>query len=92
MLIVSVGVPFDVPLNSTPTTGYLWELPSSPVGVELLGSDFKQGPAAAMGDGGTQVFHLRANTSGSYKLNFQLKRRWESTPIETMEVEVKTRN
>ncbi len=91
MLTVSVGVPFDVHLGATPTTGYLWELPSPPAGVQLLGRDFEQPPAAAIGDGGTQVFHLCATVSGRFSLCFQLKRRWETAPIETQLIEVDAR-
>jgi predicted secreted protein len=91
VLIVSIGVPFDVELTGTPTTGYIWELAATPASVELLGSDFKQRPGAAIGDGGTQIFHLRAGAPGRFNLSFQLKRRWESAPIETKEIEVDAR-
>ena len=91
MLNVSVGTPFDVDLGATPTTGYSWELVSPPAGVQLLGSDFNVQPAAAIGDGGRQVFHLRVVHAGRVDLHFQLKRRWETTPIETKVVEVDAR-
>ncbi|MDM0075641.1 protease inhibitor I42 family protein [Variovorax sp. J2P1-59] len=90
-LTVAVGTPFDVELGATPSTGYIWELPSPPDGVQLLGSDFRQPATAAIGDGGTQVFHLRASAAGHFELSFQLKRRWETTPIETQVIEVDAR-
>jgi predicted secreted protein len=91
LLTVAVGAPFDVELGATPTTGYLWAIPSPPAGVRLLGSDFKLPPAAAIGDGGQQTFHLQADVAGRFELQFQLKRRWETTPIETHVVVVDAR-
>jgi len=83
-----VGAPFDVELGATPTTGYVWELVSPPAGVQLLGSDFKLPRAAPIGGGGTQVFHLQVDRPGRFDLQFQLKRRWETAPIETRAIEV----
>ena len=91
MLTAKVGAPFDVELGANPTTGYAWELTSSPTSVQLLGSDFKLPPAAAVGEGGTQVFHLQVGRAGRFDLHFQLKRRWETAPIETRVIEVEAR-
>jgi predicted secreted protein len=91
VLTVAVGAPFDVELGANPTTGYSWELVSAPAGVRLLGRDFKLPPGAAIGDGGTQVFHLQADHAGRFDLHFQLKRRWETAPIETRVIEVDAR-
>jgi predicted secreted protein len=91
VLTIAVGVRFDVELGATPSTGYVWELPSPPAGVDLLGSDFKLAPAAAIGDGGAQVFHLQIAHAGRFDLHFQLRRRWEAAPIETRVVEVDAR-
>jgi predicted secreted protein len=83
-----VGAPFDVELGATPTTGYNWELVSPPDGVRLIGSDFKLPPAAPVGGGGMQVFHLQVDRAGRFDLQFQLKRRWETAPSETRVIEV----
>ena len=91
MLTVSMGVAFDIERGATPTTGYVWELPAPPAAVRALGSDFKVSPGAPVGSGGTQVFHLQADQAGRFALEFQLKRRWESTPISTQVVEVEVR-
>jgi predicted secreted protein len=88
LLTVVVGEPFEVELASTPTTGYTWELAASPEGVRLLGSEYRHAPDAAIGGGGTQVFCLEAQHAGRVDLHFQLKRRWESDPVETKAVEV----
>jgi predicted secreted protein len=91
MLTVVAGTPFDVELGAGPSTGYMWQLESPPLGVQLLGNDFKQPPSAAIGDGGTQVFNLRAEHAGHFKLHFQLKRRWETSAIQSQVIEVDAR-
>jgi predicted secreted protein len=91
MLSVAHGVPFEVTLGSAPSTGYQWQLPVLPAGVELVGSDFRAPPRAAIGDGGTQVFHLRTTASGRFELHFELKRRWEQQPVQTQVIEVDAR-
>lgn len=91
MLTVVAGAPFDVELAAAPTTGYMWQLTSPPAGVTLLETDFKQPPDAAIGDGGLQVFLLRTELTGHFDLHFELKRRWETAPIETCLIEVDAR-
>jgi predicted secreted protein len=91
MLIVAAGTPFDVELGAGPSTGYMWQLESPPPGVQLLESDFKQSPSAAIGEGGTQVFHIRAEHAGRFDLHFQLKRRWEASAIRSQVIEVDAR-
>jgi predicted secreted protein len=91
VLTVTVGAPFDVELDANPTTGYTWELASPPAGVQLLGSNFKVPPAAAIGGASTEVFHLQVGHAGRFDLHFQLKRRWETAPIETRVIEVDAR-
>lgn len=91
VLDVLVAAAFDVPLGSAPSTGYQWQLDAVPDGIELLGSDYAQPPDAQIGDAGTQVFHLRAGRAGHFVLTFVLKRRWEASPIETQQIEVRAR-
>ncbi len=91
MLTVAAGTPFEVALGSAPSTGYMWQLQSLPTGVQLLGSDFSQPPDAAIGDGGTQIFHLKTERAGRFELLFELKRRWETTPIQTRQIDVDSR-
>ena len=80
--------PFDVELGSGPSTGYVWRLAAHPPEVRLLDSDFRQAPDAAIGDGGTQVFHLVADAPGSFEVCFVLKRPWEDDAVLTRKFEV----
>jgi hypothetical protein len=64
-----VGIPFEVRVAATPTTGDGWEIAALPPGVELLGSD-------------QSAFRLRATHPGRFELRFVAKRRWEQEPIE----------
>jgi predicted secreted protein len=91
MRTVESGQSFDVELGSGPSAGYTWELPSLPEGLVLLGSDFVPGPSSEPGDGGVQVFHLRADRPGRFSLSFARRRRWESEPLETREIEIEAR-
>jgi predicted secreted protein len=89
-VVSEVGAPFEVELDSAPTTGYGWEIAHLPPGVDLLGSDFTASPDGEAGDGGVQVFRLVANHPGHYELRFLLKRRWEQEPIDLKVVEVES--
>jgi len=88
MLTVESGVKFDIELASGPSTGYTWQLQSLPEGVLLLGSDFVQASQAKIGDGGLQVFHLKTQRPGRFRLLFVRKRKWETEPIETKQIDV----
>ena len=88
LISAQTGLPFDIELKSGPSTGYQWQLPSVPEGIELLGSEYRQTPGAQIGDPATQVFHLRANRPGRYSVRFVLKRNWESDHIHTTVIEV----
>jgi predicted secreted protein len=91
-LTVAPGVPFKVALGSAPgSTGYEWQPDALPEGVKLTGSAFSLPASAATGDGGVQAFHLVAERAGRFRLRFVLKRRWESAPIQTREIEVESR-
>jgi len=90
MVKVTTGEPFDVELDAAPSTGYTWELETIPVGMQMLGKDFRQPQDALIGDGGTQVFHLKTESPGRFELSFALKRRWETTPIQVQQVDVES--
>jgi predicted secreted protein len=87
MMTVAEGQPFDIELTSTPSSGYVWEL-APPESVRLLATEFHPAPDSQIGGPGSQVFRLTTDRSGRFELHFQLKRRWESKPIETHDVEV----
>jgi predicted secreted protein len=78
---VAAAQPFDVELGSGPSTGYVWRLAAHPPEVRLVESDFRQAPDAAIGDGGTQVFQLVADSPGSFEVCFVLKRPWEDEVV-----------
>jgi Chagasin family peptidase inhibitor I42 len=80
VVTADVGIPFEVRLAATPTTGDGWEVAALPPGVELLGS--------AAGTENESVFQLRAGHPGRFEVRFVAKRRWEQEPIEIRVVAV----
>ncbi|MBB5918289.1 putative secreted protein [Nocardia transvalensis] len=88
MITTEVGHTVDVDLASTPTTGYRWYSPALPAGLELTGAVFTPAPGGQPGDGGAQHFSLRATAPGRYRLEFVLRRPWESAPAATRVVDV----
>lgn len=87
-----VGEVFSVRLESTPTTGYLWKLTVLPSGLSAEGSTVeKQSGSEKPGDSSLQVFQFRAVASGTYQLEFVLKRSWEQTPIKTQRMTITVR-
>ena len=80
VVTADVGIPFEVRLVATPTSGDGWEVAALPPGVELLGS------APSVDD--QSVFQLRAGHAGRFEVRFVAKRRWEQEPIEIRVVAV----
>jgi predicted secreted protein len=91
MMIVAIGMAFDIELGCAPATGYMWQLQSLPAGVHLVGSDFSNAKDAAVGDPGVQVFHLKTERAGRFDVHFELKRRWEPQAVEQRTVEIESR-
>jgi predicted secreted protein len=86
MLTAKVGDVFTLDVQATPTTGYQWQ-PADLTGLELVSTAFI--PAGVSpGSGGVQRFRLRATAVGRYVPTFQLKRAWETSPIDTRAFEV----
>jgi predicted secreted protein len=96
-----VGNEFEIKLEGNPTTGYSWYLKSldkasnaivSPVNLNSNNStaNYIQYPknAEEVGVGGTFNFKFKGVANGQTKLNFDYKRPWEDTPIETKEYSV----
>ncbi len=75
-------------VQSIPSTGYVWQVPQPPAGVELLDSDYAPASGDAPGGSRTHVFRFRAARPGSYPITFVRKREWETTPLETGTVTV----
>jgi predicted secreted protein len=89
-IIIAVGKEFTVRLKSTPTTGYVWEVPSLPEGIQLLGSDYEKPEGDVQpGDPVIQVFRCLALKAGEHLITFVLKRQWESNAVESHVVTVK---
>jgi predicted secreted protein len=83
----TVGEIVAVDLQSTPGTGYRWQIADLPNGIESVDAGFTA-PANGPGAGGTQHFHLRATRSGNFALKFVLKRSWEAEAIDNTTIEV----
>lgn len=91
-LQVKIDQEFTINLNSTPSTGYIWEISELPGGIIPLGSfiDQQQGENTA-GGSSTQVFRFTAPFAGEFKITFVLKRSWESEATQTHMVLVKVK-
>ena len=89
---VAAGETFELPFESTPTSGYMWEFAADDPGksVELL--DSKVVPKAAPGANATQVFRFRAVAPGQSTLRFRYARPWASQPAREHTVDVKVRS
>lgn len=79
----TVGTPFVLDLEATPSSGYLWAPQALPDGIELMDSSFGAAAGAPPGTQGHQHFTLRAARAGHYRIDFLLKREWEAQPIAT---------
>lgn len=85
----SSGEEFEVRLESTPTTGYAWEVAQLPENVELLGTEFEpSGGEPQAGAPGNQLFRFQARQAGQYQIDFVLKRQWELEGIQSHTVNV----
>ena len=93
---VRQGDEFVVRLQGNDSAGYRWELVSVPEGVEHLGTDIEL-PAAGSQETVpadahvTSVFRFRAHALGTSKLQFVLKRPWESDALDRHDVAVVAR-
>ncbi len=86
MLTVAVGAKFDIELDPAAADGGIWELPSLPGGVKLVATRFPE--KMTVDAGGMQVFELQADEPGHLQLRFELKRRWQPTPIQSRLIEI----
>lgn len=84
----TVGTPFGIDLDATPSSGYLWSPQALPYGVEMVDSRFSSPGGAPPGAQGRQHFMLRTTQTGHYRIDFTLKREWETQPIATHTVSV----
>jgi predicted secreted protein len=91
------GVAFQVAIDSTPSTGYLWLLHEQPAAITLLKEETDTAPKAEtkqaqdipiVGRMSTQLFHLVAAAPGDYMLVFELRRPWEPGAVSQHTVRV----
>lgn len=74
-----IGENFTISLNSNQSTGYSWSVGmiSDNAQIVITGMDYDLPDNAKTGQGGAEVWHLKAVASGSVKLMFYYARSWE---------------
>jgi inhibitor of cysteine peptidase len=80
---VMAGDTFAIRLASHPTTGYTWEAEVDPQYLELLGQAFEPG-GRAIGAGGQELFHLRAQKAGETEVAVAYRRPWSGETLDTV--------
>ena len=78
VLNVTAGEPFSVELDSNATTGYQWQLKENNAAIEIISQNYTATQPSIPGKPGKTIFTLRINSSGSYQVDFILKRGWEA--------------
>lgn len=87
----SVGENFTVSLESNQSTGYSWSvgMVSDNSQVVITGMDYDLPEGAITGQGGAEVWHLKAVAPGIVKLLFYYARSWEKdAPAKTVSFNV----
>ncbi len=83
----AVGENFTVSLESNQSTGYSWSVGmiSDNSQVVITGMDYDLPDNAMTGQGGAEVWHLKAVAPGTVKLLFYYARSWEKdAPVNTV--------
>lgn len=83
----AVGENFTVSLESNQSTGYSWSVGmiSDNSQVVVTGMDYDLPDNAMTGQGGAEVWHLKAVAPGTVKLLFYYARSWEKdAPVNTV--------
>ena len=81
----SVGENFTISLESNQSTGYTWSVGmiSDNSQVVVTGMDYDLPDNGKTGQGGAEVWHLKAVATGTVKLMFYYARSWENEkPVE----------
>lgn len=75
----SVGENFTISLESNQSTGYSWSvgMVSDNAQVVVAGMDYDLPDNAKTGQGGAEVWHMKAVAPGTVKLMFYYARSWE---------------
>ncbi len=83
----SVGENFTISLESNQSTGYSWSvgMVSDNAQVVVAGMDYDLPDNAKTGQGGAEVWHMKAVAPGTVKLMFYYARSWEKeAPAKTL--------
>ena len=86
-IVASVGENFTISLESNQSTGYSWSvgMVSDNAQVVVAGMDYDLPEGSKTGQGGAEVWHLKAVAPGSVKLLFYYARSWEKdAPAKTV--------
>lgn len=86
-IVASVGENFTISLESNQSTGYSWSvgMVSDNAQVVVAGMDYDLPEGSTTGQGGAEVWHLKAVAPGSVKLLFYYARSWEKdAPAKTV--------
>ncbi len=82
-----VGENFTISLESNQSTGYSWSvgMVSDNAQVVVAGMDYDLPDNAKTGQGGAEVWHMKAVAPGTVKLMFYYARSWEKeAPAKTL--------
>lgn len=86
-IVASVGENFIISLESNQSTGYSWSvgMVSDNAQVVVAGMDYDLPEGSITGQGGAEVWHLKAVAPGVVKLVFYYSRSWEKdAPAKTV--------
>jgi len=90
-IVATVGENFTVSLESNQSTGYSWSvgMVADNSQIVVTGMDYDLPENAKTGQGGAEVWHLKAVAPGTVKLMFYYARSWEKeAPAKTMSFNV----
>jgi predicted secreted protein len=85
---VRLGEEFELYLEVLAASGYEWQVPEKTPGLSVLGSHFKAPGTNQIGGASEQIFRLRIDHVGSHALHLVCKRPWDTTPSESLTVEI----
>lgn len=86
-IVAVVGENFTVSLESNQSTGYSWSvgMVADNSQIVVTGMDYDLPENAKTGQGGAEVWHLKAVAPGTVKLMFYYARSWEKeAPAKTL--------
>jgi hypothetical protein len=85
---VVVGRRFQIILVEVPSSGHVWSIRYIASAIRLLSTEYVGSPPQEVGGSYEKQFTFVANRVGQFIITFELKRPWESSPIEVREVRI----